>query len=145
MQRYERKQLLERAERESATIGASIPDEIEVQNREFPLREFVFEVKRLDSVPAEKREEVAEAKKLLRRERNDRKERLEAASITKAEGEEIVEAIVGIDRALNALESLGPTNIEREARAKEAADTKRWYSFVGDVLGWDDGKNRHTR
>lgn len=145
MQRYERKQLLERVGRESATIGATIPDEIVVQGREFPLQEFVFEVKRLDSVPAEKREEVAEAKKLLRRERNERKERLEEADITREEGEELVEAIIGIERALNALESLGPTSVEGEAQAKEAADTKRWYSFLGDVLGWDDGKKRHTR
>ena len=140
MQTFERKVLLERVDREGATIGATIPEVIEVQGESVRLREFVFEVKRLDSVPEDRMEEVASLKKLLRRERLQRRQRLEEADISKEEGEEIVDVIVGLDRALHALENLGPTNLAAEERAANAADKKRWFSFLRDVLGHEENR-----
>ena len=147
VQGYERERLLERIEREGATVGASIPETVEVAGEELALKEFVFEVKKLEELPPEKREEVHEARKLLRRERLARKQRLETETMTLAEGEAIAAEIVGIDRALNALESLGRTDLEAEAEANEAADTKRWFSFLRKVLGHDDAgeKRRGVR
>lgn len=138
MQAYERKVLLERVDREGATIGASIPESLEVQGESVRLREFVFEVKKVDTVPEERMEEVAALKKRLRRERLQRRERLEEADISKAEGEELVEAIIGLDRALHALENLGPSDLAAEERAADMADKKRWFSFLRDVLGHDE-------
>ncbi|MFB6266329.1 MAG: DUF5788 family protein, partial [Halodesulfurarchaeum sp.] len=69
MQEHERRQLLERIDREGATVGASIPETIEVDEETVDLRAFVFEVKRLETVPEEKRAEVAQTKKRLRRAR----------------------------------------------------------------------------
>jgi hypothetical protein len=139
---YERKQLLERVEREGATVGADIPETIDVQGESVALREFVFETKRRETIPAGERDRVQQAKKNLRRERLQRKQRLEDGDITRTEGEALVAAIVGIDRALNALESLGPTDLESEAQAKEAADRKRWMSFLKQALGHEDADNR---
>ena len=135
MQEYERKQLLERIGREGATVGADIPERIDIQGEPVDLREFVFEIKRRDTVPAGERERVEEAKKNLRRERTERKRRIEHDDITREEGEELVRAIVGIDRALNALENLGPTDLEAEIEAQEKADTKRWMNFLKKALG----------
>ncbi|WP_423745414.1 DUF5788 family protein (plasmid) [Haladaptatus sp. SPP-AMP-3] len=142
MKGYERKGLLERVEREGATVGASIPETISVQGQDIDLREFVFEIKRLDTVPAGERERVEQAKTNLRRERLQRKERLEEADISFEEGERLVESIIGIDRALNALESLGTTNLEAEEKAKEAADQKRWVSFLQKALGKESAGKR---
>jgi hypothetical protein len=89
-------------------------------------------------VPASERDRVERAKRNLRRERLQRKQRLEDADIPRAEGERLVESIVGIDRALNALGDLGTTDIEREADAKDAADRKRWMSFLQQALGNED-------
>nr|WP_256486903.1 MULTISPECIES: DUF5788 family protein [unclassified Haladaptatus] len=139
---YERKGLLERVERESATLGASIPESISVQGEEIDLREFVFEIKRRETIPEGERDRVERAKRNLRRERLQRKERLEEADITKEEGEQLVESIIGIDRALNALENLGPTNLEAEGSAKEAADQKRWMSFLQQALGNESSGKR---
>ncbi|WP_435335278.1 DUF5788 family protein [Haloarchaeobius sp. TZWWS8] len=141
MKAYEQKQLLARLDREGATVGADIPDRIEVQGEEIDLREFVFEIKRRDTIPAGERDRVDQAKRNLRRERLQRKQRLEDEweEMTREEGEELVLAVVGIDRALNALESLGPTSLEREAKAQEAADQKRWMSFLKKALGRDSG------
>lgn len=140
MREYERKQLLERVEREGATLGADIPEEIEVQGETIELHQFVFEIKRRDTVPPGERERVEEAKKNLRRERLQRKQRLEdgESDLSFEEGEKLVESIIGIDRALEALQSLGPSNIEQEAKAKEAADKKRWMEFLKQALGRED-------
>ena len=139
MKEYERKLLLERIDREGATVGASIPDRIDLQGTEVDLREFVFEIKRRDTVPEGEREKVEQAKRNLRREKIERRELIEENEVTFEEGEDLAEAIIGIDRALEALQSLGSANIEGEIRAKEAADQKRWMGFLKKVLGRDDG------
>uniref|UniRef100_UPI0025EDFADA DUF5788 family protein n=1 Tax=Natronococcus sp. TaxID=35747 RepID=UPI0025EDFADA len=57
-------------------------------------------------------------------------------------GEELAQGIIGIDRALNALENLGPTDLEREQQAKQAADKKRWMSFLKKALGQKDANSQ---
>ncbi len=141
MKEYERKQLLERLDRAGSTVGVDIPERTTVQGEPVDLREFVFEIKRLDSVPPGERERVQTAKSNLRRERLKRRQRVEDGDISYGKGEEIVESILGIDRALNALESLEPTDLEAEAQRKEVADRKRWMSFLKQVLGHDDGSD----
>ncbi|WP_324758619.1 DUF5788 family protein [Haloarcula sp. GH36] len=138
MKEFERKQLLERIEREGATVGADIPDEIIVQGEEIELQSFVFEIKRRETIPRGERDRVDRAKKNLRRERLQRKQRIEDGDVSYDRGEELANAIIGIDRALNALEQLGPANIEQEQRAQEAADKKRWMKFLQKALGHED-------
>jgi hypothetical protein len=140
---FERKQLLERIQRESATVGASIPDEITIQGDQINLQEFVFEIRRRDTIPKGERERVEQAKKNLRRERLQRKHRIEDEEITYEEGDHLAEAIIGIDRALHELESLGPVDIEGEAQAQEAADQKRWMKFLQKALGHADDDSGH--
>ena len=135
---FERKQLLERIEREGATVGASIPDRITVQGEEIDLREFVFETRRRDTIPPGERDRVERAKRNLRRERLQRKQRIQEGDITREEGERLAEAIIGLDRALNELENLGPVDVEAEAQAQEAADRKRWTTFLRKALGHAD-------
>ena len=135
---FERKQLLERVDREAATVGAAIPDAIEVQGEEIELQQFVFEIKRRDTIPPGERDRVERAKKNLRRERLQRRQRIEDGSITYEAGERLAESIIGIDRALNALEQLQPVDLEQESELKEAADRKRWMNFLKQALGRDD-------
>ena len=139
MQEYERKQLLERIDRESSTLGVEIPERIEIQGEEIELREFVFEIKRRETVPTGERDRVEQAKRNLRRERLERRERIEDGEVSFEAGEQLAEAIIGIDRALEALESLKSESIEAEAKRQEAADTKRWMDFLKKALGHDDG------
>ncbi len=138
MREFERKQLLERIEREGATVGVDIPDRITVQGEEIDLQEFVFEIRRRETVPSGERERVERAKKNLRRERLQRKQRIEDEDITYEEGERIAEAVIGIDRALNALEQLGTVDLEQERKRQEAADRKRWMNFLRKALGHED-------
>jgi hypothetical protein len=148
VQPYERKQLLERVERDGATVGADIPETIDVQGEELALQEFVFEVSSRDRVPPGERERVEAAKRNLRRERVERKTRLEEADLTREAGEVLANSIIGIDRALAGLEQLGEVDIEAEAQAKAAADKKRWMNFLQQALGNEDadsGTGRASR
>lgn len=138
MQEYERKQLLERINRESSTLGVEIPERIQIQGEEIQLREFVFEIKRRETVPAGERDRVEQAKRNLRRERLERKDRIETGEVSFETGEQLAEAIIGIDRALEALENLRSESVEAEAKRQEAADTKRWMDFLKKALGHDD-------
>jgi hypothetical protein len=140
---FRRKQLIERIEKEGATVGADIPDTIDIQGEEIELQQFVFEIKRRDTIPKGERDRVDRAKKNLRRERLQRKQRIEdeELDISYEEGEELAEAIIGIDRALNALESLGPTDLEQEEQLQEAQDRKRWMKFLKKALGHEDASS----
>ena len=145
MKEYQRKQLLERINREAATVGARIPESIEVQGETLDLRTFVFEIKRRETVPAGERDRVERAKRNLRRERIERVERIENDEVSYAEGRELVDSIVGIDRALNALDQLGPVDLEAESQRQAAADRKRWLTFLNKALGRDEGRSRNSR
>ncbi|SFR37662.1 DUF5788 family protein [Halogeometricum limi] len=135
MKEFERKRLLERIDREGATIGMDIPDVVEVQGEEVELRDFVFEIKRRDTVPDGEKERVERAKKNLRRERLQRRQQIENGEVSFEEGERLVESIIGIERALDALQQLRPANLEQEATLQEAQDQKRWMSFLKQALG----------
>jgi hypothetical protein len=143
---YERKGLLERVDREAATVGAEIPEEIEIQGESIDLQSFVFEIKRRDSVPSGERDRVERAKRNLRRERLERLERIEENEVSYERGEQLAASIIGIDRALNALEGLKAADPETEAQRQEAADRKRWMSFLKQALGREDaGSGSQTR
>jgi hypothetical protein len=139
---FERKQLLERVNREGATVGVQIPERIEVQGEEIDLREFVFEIKRRDTIPAGERDRVDQAKRNLRRERIERLQLIEDGDVGYDRGRELVDDIIGIDRALNALEQLQPADLEQEAKLQNAADQKRWMSFLKKALGRDGGASK---
>ncbi|MGM0604405.1 MAG: DUF5788 family protein [Halobacteriota archaeon] len=145
MKEYQRKQLLERVTREGATVGVRLPESIEIQGEEIDLRQFVFEIKRRDTIPPGERDRVDRAKRSLRRERLARLEPIEENQVSYEEGERLAEAIVGIDRALNALEQLEPVDLEQEASIREAADTKRWLNFLQKALGREETSRSRGR
>ena len=145
MREYERKGLLERVEREAATVGATIPEEIEVQGEPIDLQAFVFEIKRRETVPPGERDRVERAKRNLRRERIERLERIEENEVSYERGEELAASIIGIDRALEALEGLNAADPETEAKRQEAADRKRWMNFLKKALGREDAGGGRTR
>ncbi|WP_410765437.1 DUF5788 family protein [Haloferax sp. DFSO60] len=142
MKEFQRKQLLERVNREGATVGAQIPETIEVQGEQVDLQQFVFEIKRRDTIPSGEKERVNQAKRNLRRERIERLQPIEDNEVSYEEGKQLVQDIIGIDRALNALEQLRPVDLEQEAKLQHAADQKRWMNFLKQALGRDSGMSK---
>lgn len=145
VQEYERKQLLDRIDRDGATVGVSLPEEIEVDGETIALRDVVVTVKGQDDVAPETREEVEELTRKLRRGREERREQIDTGDITLEQGEELATEIIGIDRALNALSRLGTADMEAEMEAAEVADKKRFHAFLRKALGHDDADDREVQ
>lgn len=131
--RAQRRDLLERANRQSATIGQELPETITVGDDELPLEEFLIETRKVEGVPDDVKPLVRETERELTAERERLVDRLESAPIDRETGEEIVESIVGIDRAKNALRSLRRKRFGAEARSASLDDHERWLEFVDAI------------
>ncbi|ELZ20792.1 hypothetical protein C477_06061 [Haloterrigena salina JCM 13891] len=125
-----RRQLLEKIRRPSGTLGTDLPAEITVQGTEIDLTEFVFECKRLETIPDEERDRIEEMKRKLRRERLARKQRLVREDISETEGERLVQTILGLDRALTALDGLDEPSIGEQIRRKKLEDARELLSLI---------------
>lgn len=129
-----RQELLERVQRKSATVGQQLPESVEIQGTEMNLKEFVWETKRQGTVPPELRDRVREVRAKLTTERKERKQRLESAELTEREGKALAQSIVGIDRAISALQNLQEPDIADSARQANVESSRRWVSFLDTIL-----------
>ena len=137
MKEYQREALLERADRDSVSVGTRVPEKVELEDGELALNEYVFEARagEVDN------EDLKQKKKLLRRKRAALLDEIREGDLSYEEGEQVVERVAGIDRALNILQGTAGS-IEAEARAKEKADEKRWIDFVKKVTGSEGEDSR---
>jgi len=125
-----REKLLARVSRQGATIGASLPETVTVGGEELSLAEFVIETRKVPGVPPEHRELLADAKKTLRNERTRRLERLESDPLDRETAETLADEIIGLDRALHALENIRKPDYGETARTAAIDDHKRWAKFL---------------
>ncbi|MFP4632923.1 MAG: DUF5788 family protein [Halobacteriales archaeon] len=132
MKAYQRKALLERVERDAASVGARTPDSVEVDGVEVALEAYLHGD--ADEPPED---DVVRA---LRRRRKRATESIEEDDLTYDEGLELAAEVAGITRALELMRESGSP--EREARAAEKADEARWNDFVRRVRGRDGNRRR---
>lgn len=133
MDEAERRELLERVNRQSATIGRDIPDSITIGDEDVPLDEFLIETREVKGIPEDVKPLVREAQRTLSEERERLVERLESEPLDREEAEELADTIVGVDRALNALRSLRGSGFAAEARSSTIDDHKRWVDFMKSI------------
>jgi len=129
----EREQLLKRVNRQSATVGASIPETITVDGEEIQLKEFLVETRKIETLPPETSELISRARQRFAAERENRVDRLKTDQLTSEEAEKLADEIVGIDRARNALKTIRHPDFGEEARTNNIEDHKRWLSFVDSI------------
>ncbi|MFP4590966.1 MAG: DUF5788 family protein [Halobacteriales archaeon] len=139
MRDYERAVLLERIERDGATVGAAIPEAVDLEGRTVPLRREVIELTAGEPSPEKQRRATALVK-ALRGRRRDLVERLEDPSTSLEAGEAIAETVAGIDRAINALTQLDGPSVQEQADRREREDHHRWMRFLREALGKEDGR-----
>ncbi|MFB6282943.1 MAG: DUF5788 family protein [Halobacteria archaeon] len=140
MEPFERKELLEKIDRDSSFVGAEIPEKVELDGTELDLSSYVVKVRSEGSA-----DDLVEKKKKLRRKRMDLYNRLkdQAGGIEYGEGCEIADKIQGLDRALTSLEQVGRSQeLEVEEMAKEKADQQRWKNFLDKIKGESSGDRR---
>lgn len=133
MDEADRKEYLREVERKGSTIGASLPERIRIGDEELQLDEFLIETRKVDRVSEQSNEIIADAKRVLRAERDDRVEALETESLTHEQAQSLLEEINGLDRALNALETIRRPNYGAESRNARIDDHKKWLDFLDDI------------
>lgn len=126
--------LLERVNRQSATIGAKTPETITIEGTEIDLHEFLIETRNLPEIPPGTKDLVSTAKRRLKTERTERVERLKTEeSLSEAAAETLAEEIIGLDRARNALDGVYRPDYGEEAHNMTIDDYKRWLGFVESI------------
>ena len=128
-----REALLDRVDSQSATVGASVPDEIDVDGSAVDLSAFIVETRKVDAVPPALERKVSAARETLGTERERRVERLKSAPIDAETAEALAEEVIGIDRALNALAGIRRPGFADEHHADTLAGHERWLAFVDQV------------
>ncbi|QKG91585.1 hypothetical protein HPS36_01510 [Halorubrum salinarum] len=128
-----REALLDRVNSPSATVGASVPDEVEIDGSAVDLSAFIVETRKVDAVPPALDRKVTAARESLRAERARRVERLESDPLDPETAEALADEVVGIDRALNALEGIRRPGFADEHHADTLAGHERWLAFVDQV------------
>jgi len=135
---HEREIRLERIDREGATVGASIPETITVDGTKHDLRAQVLDLAGEDPAESEVASKADELRIEVRGKRHDHVSRLEQEDISLETADQLVERIIGLDRALEVLRGVSdPSDIQAEIRRKERADAKRWRAFLERANGED--------
>lgn len=129
----EREALLRRINRGSATVGASVPETLTIHGDEIDLKEFLVETRKVDRIPPETMDLVGEATRTLKAERETRVQTLESEPIDRERAEAIATEVVGIDRAINALETIRHPDFADETTATTIDDHKRWLGFLDEI------------
>jgi len=126
--------LIERVNRQGATIGAKTPETITIDGREIDLQAFLIETRELSEIPPGTKELVSTAKQRLHGERERRLDRLKNdESLDEATAKELADEIVGIDRARNALDNVYRPDYSTEVRSATVDDYKRWLGFLESI------------
>lgn len=131
----EREEYLSEVRRKGSTIGAELPEQIEIGGEEIRLDEFLIETRKVDRIPPDAESKIKEAKRMLRGEREDRLDRLENDPLDHETAEALVAEINGLDRALNALGNIRHPDYGQQSREVAIEDHKKWLSFIDDVRG----------
>ncbi len=133
MDEQQREEYLAEVRRKGSTIGASLPETVEIGGDEIKLGEFLIETRKLDAVPEEATAKIQQAREVLAAERETRVDRLETEALDKETAEQLVDEINGIDRALNALENIRHPNYGQQSESRIIEDHKRWLGFVDQI------------
>ena len=125
--------------RESATVGAIIPERTTLDGEEIRLRDRVLSLATAAELSASEQEEITVLSKALRSKRNEIETTIAEESIDRGDADALAEHAIGISRALSVLGKAGTDeDIEDAMNTQKVADTQRWISFVKEAKGGID-------
>jgi hypothetical protein len=144
MSEHERWQLLCKLEKETTFAGVNVPETLEIKSEKFPLRSYIFEmVKRKGTISGEEQEAAYRLIAELKRKKRALIEEIKKAPITKEMGNQLLQQIFGIDRAIEILYNLDKPkqSLVEEVKKARVADERRWLDLIKKVSKkdfWDE-------
>lgn len=131
MDEKECERYLSKIDRDSLTVGVEIPEYIETEDAEIPIKQIIFGSDDSSSVSDI---DIMSIKRRLRSERNRLVEKIEECRIeSRSEADIIVDKVSKIDRSLNAITDTTDVSIEKEMKRKERIREKKWKDFLEKV------------
>ena len=135
LQPEERKRIMNRIQSLFNWIGATIPEDIEIENKRIKLRKLVSDFITKSDVSGEDKENIRILIKALKKKSVELRKVISTQDITDHEAMELLDEITGIIRAVDKLRNLTEDDEEEISSGKEDLmrkidDEKRWLKFT---------------
>lgn len=132
-----RKEMLSRLNSQIYWVGKFIPKEWEIEGERVELRDLVFEyISKSEPSEQEVKAAFIFAKKLAQ-DVKEMERRLREDDMTVGEAEELLDSILGVQRAIDELRQRAgsASDVKLKALLSDVADERRWRNFVRDLTG----------
>ncbi len=117
-------------------VGKFIPKEWKIEGEKVRLRDLVFEyISKTDPTEQEMKDAFVFAKKLAQQV-NEMERRLKEDEMTVREAKELLDSILGVQRAIDELRerSGSASDVKLKALMSSVDDERRWREFVKDLM-----------
>ena len=131
----DKKELIEKLNKPFSLIGKEIPDKMSINGEELELSNIVLNLIRKRVLSEEEIKIVHDLKKILLKKELDDEKNLKDSNLTEEEAKNLYEGILGIKRAILALEGAGKEkkNLKNTYKSDDVEDMKRWIEFLKKV------------
>ncbi len=135
LQPEERKRIMNRIQSLFNWIGATIPEDIEIENKRIKLRKLVSDFITKSDVSGDDKENIRILIKALKKKSVELRKVISTQDITDHEAMELLDEITGILRAVDKLRNLteddeDEINSGKEDLMRKIDDEKRWLKFT---------------
>ncbi|MDY6964787.1 MAG: DUF5788 family protein [Halobacteriota archaeon] len=131
----DKKDLIEKLSKPSSLVGKDIPDEIFLDDEKLELSGIVLDLIKKEVVSDYDLKFARELKRKLLKKQADEETYLKDSDLTEEEANILYEEILGIKRAILALEGVGKEakDLKNVYQSDDIEDMKRWIKFLKKV------------
>ncbi len=136
----ERKELLEALHSRLFWVGQRIPNHVEIEGKDCPLHEYVWELLQKEEITAEEKEHIESCIEIISaKEKEDEKE-LEEKTLTRGDAWDLYHETAGLLRAIMDLREIedgtmkeSQVNFQQKFGEQRVRDAKLWLEFLKKV------------
>lgn len=132
MDKSKREMYLEKIEKETSTVGVEMPDNMEINDINYPVGDILFNISSDNTFPDSIDISESDFKKNLIEERQNLVDNIKNGDITEDKANSIVKKINRIDRIINTLTN-DNVSFEEKNKRNKAKKTAKWRNFVDKI------------
>lgn len=136
----ERKELLEALHCRLFWVGQYIPHIIELEGKEYPLHEYVWELIHKEEITEEEKERIEKCIQLISEKEGEDEKELEEKTLTREEAWDLYHETAGLLRAIMDLREIedgtmkdSQVNFQQKFAEQRVRDAKLWLEFLKKV------------
>ncbi|WP_440956981.1 DUF5788 family protein [Methanosarcina sp. Mfa9] len=140
MSEEERRQLLSALHSRLFWVGQRIPNHVEVEGKDCPLHEYVWELIRKDEITPEEKEQIDNCIKLISGKEEEDEKELEEMALTRDEARTLYHETAGLLRAIMDLRDIEDGSLKERTKHfqekfadQRVRDAKLWLEFLKEV------------